>query len=193
MHMNVMVASDFFGKTIWAPLGRKTAYVLVFIHLGSRKVFMSASTYNPPGEWLQQQAGNVSMWAQDEGIDVRFLICDRDAKFTEAFDAHFRRDDGGIVRTPVQSPIANCYSESWIGSLKRECLNQFFCFGLRQLDHIVQTYTEYYNEYRPHQGLANRPPGVSRDPPALPENDHGSILCRPWLGGLLKHYYRKAA
>ncbi len=193
MHMNVMVASDFFCKTIWTPLGKRMSYVLAFVHLGSRKVFLSPSTYNPTGEWMQQQARNVSMWAEDEGIDIRFLIHDRDTKFTKAFDEHFRRDDGGIVRTPVQSPIANCYAESWIGSLKRECLNHFFCFSLRQLDHIVQTYTEYYNEYRPHQGLANRPPGVSRDPPALPENDPGSILCRRWLGGLLKHYYRKAA
>ncbi len=133
------------------------------------------------------------MWAEDEGIDLRFLIHDRDAKFTEAFDEHFRRNDGGVVKTPYQAPIANSFAESWIGSLKRECLNHFFCFSLQQMDHIVQTYACYHNEYRPHQGLGNRPPGVSRDPPELPENDHGPILCRRWLGGLLKHYYRKAA
>lgn len=194
MHMNVMVACDFFCKTVWTPLGRKTAYVLSFIHLGSRKVFLSPSTCNPTDEWMRQQARNVSMWADEEGIDIRFLIHDRDTKFTEAFDEHFKRDRGGPVLTPYGSPVANCFAESWIGSMKRECLNHFFCFGLRQLDHIVQTYAEYYNEYRPHQGLDNRPLGNLNGP--LPQADRiepGSIRCKRWLGGLLSHYYRQAA
>ena len=192
MHMNVMVACDFFCKTVWTPFGKRTGYVLSFIHLGSRKVFLSSSTYHPTAEWVQQQARNVSMWAEDEGIDLRFLIHDRDTKFTVAFDEHFRRDDGGVVKTPCQAPIANCFAESWIGSLKRECLNQFLCFSLGQLDHIVQTYALYHNRYRPHQGLGNRPPGADEDQP--PETtEPGSIECRHWLGGLLKHYYRQAA
>ncbi len=194
MHMNVMVACDFFGKTIWTPLGRKTAYVLSFIHLGSRKVFLSPSTYNPNDQWMQQQARNVSMWAQEEGIDIRFLIHDRDSKFSEAFDEFFRRPYGGIVLTPYQAPIANCFIESWIGSLKRECLNAFFCFILRQLDHIVQTYASYHNQYRPHQGLDNRPLGVPEYPSRQArEIDAGEIRCKEWFGGLLKHYYRNAA
>ena len=194
IHMNVMVACDFFCKTIWTPLGRKTAYVLSFIHLGSRKVFVSPSTYHPTDEWMQQQARNASMWAEEEGIDVRFLIHDRDSKFSEAFDEHFDRDDGGIVLTPPGAPIANCFIESWIGSLKRECLNHFFCFSLRQLDHIVQTYGLYHNEFRPHQGLGNRPPRY-RSRPSIDSEEVRShaVTCRQWLGGLLKHYERRAA
>ena len=95
-------------------------------------------------EWMRQQAGKVSMRADDEGIDLRFLIHDRDAKFTKSFDEHLRRDDGNAVRIRYRAPIANSFAESWIGSLKRECLNHFFCFSLRQLDHIVQTYANYY-------------------------------------------------
>jgi putative transposase len=143
---------------------------------------------------MQQQARNVSIWAEEEGIDVRFLIHDRDSKFTEAFDEHFCRPDGGTVLTPYQAPIANCFIESWIGSLKRECLNQFFCFSLRQLDHILQTYASYHNQYRPHQGLGNRPLGIPEDPSWQTRDiDVGRIRCQQWLGGLLKHYYRKAA
>jgi len=193
VHMNVMVACDFFCKTVWTPLGRHMAYNLAFIHLGSRKVFVSPATVHPDDEWMRQQARNASIWAEEEGIDIRFLIHDRDAKFSETFDAHFRRDDGGIVKTPVQAPIANCYAESWIGSLKRECLNHFFCFSLRQLDYIVQIYASYYNEYRPHQGLGNRLLGVWREKPKNQRVNPGPILCKSWLGGLLKHYYRKAA
>ncbi len=193
MHMNVMVACDFFCKTVWTPLGKRTAYVLAFIHLGSRKVFLSPSTYHPTDAWMRQQARNVSMWAEDEGIDVRFLIHDRDTKFSKAFDEYFRSDDGGVVKTPYQAPIANCFAESWIGSIKRECLNHFFCFSLRQLDHIVQTYAHYYNEYRPHQGLGNKPLSDQKDPSLTSKTQTGTIRRRQWLGGLLKHYYRQAA
>jgi putative transposase len=100
---------------------------------------------NPTDEWMRQQARNVSMWAEEEGIDVRFLIHDRDTKFTEAFDEHLRGYRRGPVLTPYKAPVANCFAESWIGSLKRECLNHFFCFVLLQLDHIVQTYAPYHN------------------------------------------------
>ncbi len=194
MHMNVMVACDFFCKTVWTPLDKRTAYVLAFIHLGSRKVFLSPSTYHPTDAWMRQQARNMSMWAEDEGIDVRFLIHDRDVKFSKAFDEHFHRDDGGVIKTPYQAPIANCFAESWIGSLKRECLNHFFCFSLRQLDHIVQAYAHYYNEYRPHQGLGNRTLGARKNALPLDSNiQAGTIRRRQWLGGLLKHYYRQAA
>ena len=194
IHMNVMVATDFFCKTIWTPLGRKTAYVLSFIHLGSRKVFLSPSTYNPTDQWMRQQARNVRIWAEEEGIDIRFLIHDRDSKFTEGFDEYFGRTDGGTVSTPYQAPIANCFIESWIGSLKRECLNHFFCFGLRQLDYIVKNYVSYHNQYRPHQGLGNRPLGIPRDRSFQATNpDLGHICRKEWLGGMLRHYYHKAA
>jgi putative transposase len=134
------------------------------------------------------------MWAEEEGIDIRFLIHDRDTKFTEAFNEHFRRDEGRAVLTPYKAPIANCYAESWIGHLKRECLNLLFCFSLQQLDYVVQTYAEYYNEYRPNQSLDNRPLGTAESPPPQSaEVDVGSVRCRQFLGGLLKHYYRKTA
>ena len=134
------------------------------------------------------------MWAEDEDIDLRFLIHDRDTKFTEDFDSYFGRSDGGAVRTPRQSPIANCYIESWIGSLKRECLNQFLCFGLRQLDYIAQIYASYYNRYRPHQSLDNEPLAGNRTwVKHGGKINAGEIHSKHWLGGLLKHYYRKAA
>lgn len=194
LHMNVMVACDFFCKTIWTPLGRQMAYALTFIHLGSRKVFVSPSTLNPTDEWVQQQGRNVGMWAAEEGIDIRFLIHDHDTKFTDAFDSLFDRPNGGVVKTPIAAPIANCYAESWIGSLKRECLNHFFCFSLGLLDYIAQTYVDYHNKFRPHQGLGNRPPGANDGQgPAAVEIDPKSIRCQSWLGGLLKHYQRKAA
>ena len=156
-HANVMVATDFFCKTVWTPLGKRVAYALVFIHLGSRKVMVSPSTYNPDGQWVTQQARNVAMWLEDEKIKITHLIHDRDTKFTESFDQLFQSLGVEIVKTPFQAPVANCYAESWIGTLKRECLNHFVCFGLRHFDYIVQTYVGYYNRFRPHQSKDNRP------------------------------------
>ncbi len=66
------------------------AYYLMFVYLGSRKVFVSPSTYHPTGEWVQQQARNVSMWLEDEGLELTHLIHDRDTKFTESFDQLFK-------------------------------------------------------------------------------------------------------
>jgi putative transposase len=194
MHMNVMVACDFFCKTLWTPLGRQVAYVLTFIHLESRKVFVSPATLNPTDEWMRQQARNVDIWAQEEGINLRFLIHDRDAKYSHAFDEHFHRDNGGVVLTPYQTPVANSFAESWIGSLKRECLNLFLCFSLRQLDHIVQTYATFYNRFRPHQGLGNRLVDTQEaQAPQLAQAEASLVRCRRWLGGMLNHYYRPAA
>lgn len=190
-----MVATDFFCKTVWTPMGKRVAYALMFIHLGSRKVFVSPSTYHPTADWMPQQARNLTMWAEDEGLDLRFLIRDRDSKYTEAFDEHFRRLSGEqIVKTPFRSPIANAFAESWIGSLKRECLNALWCFSLRQVDYVVQTCVSYHNTMRPHQSLGNVPLVQSGTPPAeQPADTIGIIQRHPMLGGLLNHYERKAA
>ena len=99
------------------------------------------------------------------------------------------------MKTPFQSPIANSFAESWIGSLKRECLNAFYCFSLRQVDHVVQTYARYHNTMRPHQSLGNVPLN-DRDGPVETDAVAGSIgpvRRTKLLGGLLNHYERKAA
>ncbi len=193
-HMNTMVACDFFCKTVWSPLGKRVAYCLAFIHLESRRVFVSPSTYEPNAAWLQQQARNATMWMEDEGIELRFIIHDQDTKFTGAFDQHFRNVGEGIVKTPYQSPIANCFCESWIGSLKRECLNLLMCFSLKHLDHIVQTFVGYHNDLRPHQSLGNVPPGARGQPPPVSVvGKIGPVNRYRLLGGLLNNYERNAA
>lgn len=195
MHMSTLVACDFFCKSIWTPTGPRVAYALMFIHLGSRRVFVSSSTCHPTGEWMQQQARNVLMWLEDEGLAMTHLIRDRDTKFTGAFDALLRFAGAEIVRAPFQSPIANAFAESWIGSFKRECLNHFWCFGLRHLDHVTQTYVGYYNRHRPHQSLGNVPLKHAGQPPPEPAGSDqvGPVLRQTFLAGLLNHYERRAA
>ncbi|MEM6503832.1 MAG: integrase core domain-containing protein [Planctomycetota bacterium] len=187
---NVIVAADFFCKTVWAPAGRKTAYILMFIHVETRRVMLSPATFNPNGEWMLQQARNLLMWLEDEGLSGLHLIHDNDIKFTAAFGELLRQARVEPLATPIAAPIANCYAESWIGGFKRECLNHLLIFQLRQLDYVTAEYTRYFNELRPHQGLENTPPcSVGRAQPSKV----GSVARERVLGGLLNHYYRRAA
>ena len=187
---NVLVAADFFCKAVWTPFGKRMAYVLVFVHVGSRKVMLSPATFHPTCGWTQQQARNVQMWLEDEGLDALHVIRDNDTKFTAHFDAVLRQDGIETVATPFCAPIANAYAESWIGSFKRECLNHLLIFHLKQLDYITANFTRYYNLLRPHQALENTPPcSVGRAPPGR----EGCVAKELILGGLINHYYRKAA
>ena len=99
LHMNTLVACDFFTKNVITPLGIKTAYGLFFIHLGTRKVFLCPATYHPNERWVMQQARNVQMWFDEQGIEAQFLLRDRDTKFTAAFDQLFCDADTRIVKT----------------------------------------------------------------------------------------------
>jgi putative transposase len=143
---------------------------------------------------MMQQARNVQMWMEDEKFEPRFLLRDRDAKFAPAFDTLFSDAGIRIVKAPVQAPNANAFAESWIGSLKRECLDHFTCFSRKHMDHILREYVRFYNRYRPHQGLNNRTLaaafGEDHPPPDRPES--APIRCEQFLGGLLRHYHRAA-
>ena len=196
LHINTLVACDFFCKTIWTPMGKYQAYVLMFIHVGSRKVWISPATYHPDAAWVQQQGRNALMWLDDHGLEATHLIHDRDTKFTKAFDQLMKTASIQIVKSPVQAPNANAFAEAWIATVRRECLNHLACFSLRHLDHIVQAYSKFYNDHRPHQRMGNRvlrfndgqyPVSRSSTRPLV------NIGCRSRLGGLLKHYYHTAA
>ena len=104
LHLNTMVACDFFCKSIWTPLGKQSGYVLVFMHLGTRKVWTSSATYQPDEIWIKQQARNFTMRVEDHCLDARFCLHDRDTKFTKGFDG--LRASAGIraIKTPVLAP-----------------------------------------------------------------------------------------
>lgn len=189
-HMDSMAACDFFTKRIYTLHGVTTAYVLVFIHLGSRKVHCSAPTFHPDEEWVMQQGRNASMRLDDMGVNPRFLIHDRDTKLTKKFREFWKSEGTSCIRIPLKSPRANAFAESWIESHKRKCLNYSICFSLKQLDYIKTTWVTYYNTLRPHRGV-----GMTND--VLDETFqpqlHGTVRCKQQLGGLIKSYYREAA
>jgi len=191
VHANLesIVATDFFTKRIFTLSGVREAYVLIFIHLGSRKVYCSKSTYHPNAQWVMQQAGNAAMWMDEESIEPRYLIRDRDQKFPHQFD-QFWKPDVRCIRIPPKAPKANSFAEGYIASTKREVLNHFVCFSRRQLDHILSVWIRYYHEQRPHRGVGRDNTVLLED--FVPQRD-GPVRCKAELGGLLKSYYRDAA
>ena len=164
--------------------------VLVFFRLGSRKVYCSPSTYHPNSKRVMQQARNASMWVEDEGIDPRFLIRDRDRKYPDEFDAFWKEARVRPIKIPPRAPMANAFRESYIGTTKRKALNRFICFSRGQLDYILRVWLKHYHEQRPHRGVSRE--NTVLDVDFVPQTE-GLIRCKSELGGILKSYYRDAA
>ena len=184
------LACDFFTvETAWL----KPIYVLFFISLESRRIEFVASTPNPTGAWVAQQARNLLMALDGRGQPLRFLIHDRDAKFSGGCDHVFRSEGIAVIRTPVRAPNANAHAERWVGSVRRECLDRLLIFSRRQLEHVLRVYTRHYNQHRPHRALALCPPEqADRNPSPLRAPAYAQLNRRDLLGGLIHEYERAA-
>jgi putative transposase len=174
----------------------KRFYVLFFIELATRRVHLAGITTNPDGRWVTQQARNLLMQLDEDGAQPRFLVRDRDSKFTRDFDEVFRSEGIRVIKAPVRAPKARAHAERWVGSVRRECLDRLLILGRAHLQHVVATYTLHYNEHRPHRGLDQRrplrelPPNDKEPPADVIELDR--IRRHDLLGGLI-HEYRLAA
>jgi transposase InsO family protein len=142
-------------------------YILVMIEHDRRRVHLAGITAHPTGAWVTQQARNLLIDLGYRADQFRFLIRDRDSKFTAAFDAVFAGADVQIIRTPVRAPRANAIAERFVGTLRRECLDHILITGPRHLGVVPREYVQHYNAHRPHRSLSQRPPGAApRDPAA---------------------------
>jgi transposase InsO family protein len=151
-----MLACDFF--TVDTVLLQRL-YVLFFIEVGTRRVYLSGVTANPMGEWVTQQARNLSVMLSERSGAVKYLVRDRDAKFSARFDQVFRSEGIRVIKTPVRSPKANAFAERFVGTARRECLDRLLIFNRRHPEQVLTEYVEHYNEHRPSHGFL----GVSRD------------------------------
>jgi len=164
-------------------------YILVVIEHGRRRVHLAGITAHPTGAWVTQQARNLLMDLGDRAEQSRFLIRDRDSKFTHAFDAVFGGADIRIIRNPVRAPRANAIVERWIGTLRRECLDHLLITGPRHLTQVLRVFVEHYNTHRPHRSLNQHPP-TGHPPPSSGATVRP--LRRDRLGGLLHEYVHVA-
>ena len=143
---------------------RRRLYILVVIEHDRRLVHLAGITAHPTGDWITQQARNLLMDLGDRADRLRFLIRDRDSKFTTAFDAVFAGADLRIIRTPVRVPRANAITERFIGTLRRECLDHLLITGPRHLEVVLREYVQHFNTHRPHRSLDQRPPAGATSP-----------------------------
>ncbi|XHR30520.1 MAG: integrase core domain-containing protein [Chthoniobacteraceae bacterium] len=193
-HMDTLWACDFFTRDVRTGCGKVTYYVLFFIHVGTRRVRVIGTTCQPNGPWVEQQARNLVMELAERGERAMYLLRDGDTKFTEKFDRVFKSEGVKVKQIPYRSPNLNAYAERFVQSIKRECLSQFVVFGERHLEYLIREYEDYYNSVRPHQGLDNKPIGIVAMPsPDSDPPDPSEVECESRLGGVLRHYYRRAA
>jgi hypothetical protein len=189
-HAATTLACDFL--TVDTVLLRRL-YVLVFIRIGSRRIEYVACTSSPDSAWMVQQARNLLMDLDDRGQRSRFLVHDRDAKFSRAFDAVFHGERMRVIRTPLKAPNANAHVERWVGSVRRECLDRLLIFRRRQLEHVLRVYVRHYNERRPHRALDLQAPDPPRMPSTRGDPVSAAVRRRDLLGGLIHEYEAAAA
>ena len=184
----VLWATDFFTSEVWTCAGLTTFYVLFFIQLSTRKVILGGITTSPNGEWMKQVARNVCGW-DGEMTGARYLIHDRDSKYTEAFDEILRAVGIEPVKLPARSPNLNAYAERFVKSIKTESIEKMILFGEKSLRHVIKEYLAHYHSERNHQGINN----------VIPYPDErlglaaGKVTKSERLGGLLNYYHRSAA
>ena len=182
-----VLAVDFF--TVDTVLLQRL-YVLFVIEVASRRVHVLGVTAHPADDWVTQQARNLLMGLQERVGRFRFLLRDRDTKFTAAFDAVFAAEGIRVLRTPVRAPRANAYAERWVGTVRREVLDRMLIVGCRQLRSVLAEYVDHYNGHRPHRALGQAPPLKPSVPVVLAPP--GRVVRRDRLGGLIHEYAQVA-
>jgi transposase InsO family protein len=182
------VATDFFTVE---TVGLTRLYVLFFIEVERRRVHLAGITAYPNGEWVTQQARNLLMGLGERADQFRFLIRDRDTKFSACFDSVFAGAGVTVVKTPPRAPRANAYAERWVRTVRTECLDWILIFNQAHLLRVLSAYLAHYNSARPHRRLNLEVPVVMPGADRTGAAD-GAIVRLDVLGGLI-HEYRRAA
>ena len=180
------LACDFFTVE---TVGLTRLYVLFVVEVERRRVHLVGITAHPTGEWVTQAARNLLMDLEEHASRVRFLIRDRDAKFTVAFDHAFAAAGIEVLKIPPRAPRANAYSERWVRTVRTECLDWILVRNLRHLSRVLSIYLDHYNTARPHRSLQLQTPVEAA---ALAGSGDGPIERVDVLGGLIHEYHRAA-
>jgi len=178
-----ILACDFFCVE---TIRLRTLSVVFFIELSTRRVHLAGVSAHPRSAWVTQQARNL---ATESRLDeFRFLVRDRDAKYSGPFDEVLCGEGLRIIRTPIRSPKANAFAERFVKTVRRECLDHLLVIGKRHLRGVLREYLRHYNQERSRRGLALETP----EPSAVRSRD-GVVVRVDRLGGSIHEYHRSAA
>lgn len=181
-----MLAVDFFTVE---TISLRRLYVLFYIELGTRRVHLAGCTPNPDSAWVSQQARQLVWTFPERATPVRFLIRDRDSKFTHDFDAVLRSEGVEIIRTPIRSPKANAVAERFVRTARSECLDWLLILNRRHLERVLRVFVQHYNGHRPHRALNLKPPDPEQPTLMLASLIRsGDVTRRDRLGGLIHEY-----
>jgi transposase InsO family protein len=181
----------------------KQLYVLFFVELARRRVWITGVTAHPHAAWVTQQARNVTGDLADADFTANFLVRDRDTKYVASFDEVFGSEDTEILKTPYRTPNANAFAERFVRTVRSECLDHLLILNEAHLERVLRSYARHYNHHRPHQGLSQEIPALERPTPLTVGFTCGPQLrylrCRAGrirrhdrLGGLIHEYERVA-
>ena len=165
-------------------------HVLAVIEHGTRRIRVLGATENPVQSWVVQQARNLLMDLDDAGMSVKFVLHDRDASFTAAFDAVFQAAGARVVRSAIQAPQMNSIMERWIGSCRRELLDRTLIWNQRHLMTVLREYEDFYNTHQ-HRTLNQAAP-LRPLPDGVTDLDHFRVRRRDRAAGVI-HEYRLVA
>ncbi len=164
-------------------------YALIAVEHGSRRAYLVGVTAHPTGAWTTQAARNLLMGLGDRATTIKFLLRDRDCRFTRAFDAVFAADSVQILTSPPRAPRANAICERMIGTLRRELLDRVLVVNERHLRRVITIYLHHFNTARPHRTLAQLAPvQAETEPPQVINLVNYQVRRRPILGGLNSEY-----
>ncbi|MEY9969025.1 putative transposase [Streptacidiphilus sp. MAP12-16] len=169
-------------------------YVFAAIEHSSRRVRILGATEHPTAQWIVQLGRNLLMDLDDAGTKARYLIRDRDSKFTAAFDALMTDTGLTVVTTGIRIPRMNSIMERWIQTCRHELLDRTLIWNQAHLLHALREFETFYNRHRPHRSLGQAAPlRTLPDPIAVPpQTRHLEVHRRDRLGGTL-HEYQHAA
>lgn len=195
-HAKTLWACDFLTMRVLTAKGLKYVFKLVFVHPETRRAFVSAGTTTPDGAWFTEVVRRFVASLPREMAKSKLLLRDRDDKFRvgdDAFGGALARAGIESVLLPHRSPNLNAHVERLIQSIQAECLDRFIVLGTRHLDHLLSEYIDYHNRERPHMSLEYATPLGRKPPVRAGPVEPREVRCKQRLGGVLKHYYRKAA
>ncbi|MEU5060192.1 MULTISPECIES: integrase core domain-containing protein [unclassified Streptomyces] len=180
-----IVAADFFHLD--TALGQRL-YAMAFLEHGTRRLHITQATAHPTGQWAVQQAREVTRALAENGRQVRFLLRDRDAKYTPSFDAVFTADDVNILLSAPRKPKMNAHCERVIGTIRREALDHILITNTSHATKILAEFADHYNQHGPHRSRGQLPPDATQQAsPAVSIQNHRLLRTRV-LGGAINEY-----